>query len=100
MAVSGDMGMPGRENGKPGHGAPPGHAGPASPALWFAEHGAGEPLVLLHGGLTDARFFSGNVPALADRFHVYTPDARGTGTPLTCPGRSPPNCSWRTRWPS
>ena len=31
---------------------------PAGPALWWAEQGTGEPLVLLHGGLTDARFFS------------------------------------------
>src|ERR1700721_3100706 len=55
MAVSGGMGGPGHENGTPG------------PALWWAEQGTGEPLVLLHGGLTDARFFSAKVPALAER---------------------------------
>ena len=80
MAVSGDMGITGRENGTPGH------AGPAGPALWWAEQGTGEPLVLLHGGLTDARFFSANVPALADQFHVYTPDARGHGHTPDVPG--------------
>ena len=80
MVVSGDMGIPGRENGIPGHTGYPG------PALWWAEQGTGEPLVLLHGGLTDARFFSGNVPALADRFHVYTPDARGHGHTPDVPG--------------
>src|ERR1700722_13811427 len=74
MAVSGDMGVPGRENGTPG------------PALWWAEQGTGEPLVLLHGGLSDSRFFSGNVPALAERFHVYTPDARGHGHTRDVPG--------------
>ena len=74
MAVSGDMGGPGRENGTPG------------PALWWAEQGTGEPLVLLHGGLTDARFFSANVPALAERFRVYTPDARGHGHTPDVPG--------------
>ena len=74
MAVSGDMGAPGRENGTPG------------PALWWAEQGTGEPLVLLHGGLTDARFFSANVPALAERFRVYTPDARGHGHTPDLPG--------------
>jgi pimeloyl-ACP methyl ester carboxylesterase len=74
MAVSGDMGVPGRGNGTPG------------PALWWTEQGRGEPLVLLHGGLTDARSFSGNVPALAERFHVYTPDARGHGHTPDVPG--------------
>jgi pimeloyl-ACP methyl ester carboxylesterase len=46
---------------------------------WYDEHGAGEPLVLLHGGLVDARFFAPNLAALAERFHVYTPERRGHG---------------------
>ena len=46
---------------------------------WYDEHGAGEPLVLLHGGLVDARFFEPNLAALAERFHVYTPERRGHG---------------------
>lgn len=46
---------------------------------WYAEHGEGEPLVLLHGGLVDARFFDANLPALAEHFHVYTPERRGHG---------------------
>ena len=46
---------------------------------WYAEHGEGEPLVLMHGGLLDARFFDGNLPALAEHFHVYTPERRGHG---------------------
>lgn len=46
---------------------------------WYDEHGAGEPLVLMHGGAVDARFFEPNVGALAERFHVYTPERRGHG---------------------
>ncbi|PXY34508.1 hydrolase [Prauserella coralliicola] len=46
---------------------------------WYDERGDGEPLVLLHGGFGDARTFSGNLDALADRFHVYLPERRGHG---------------------
>jgi pimeloyl-ACP methyl ester carboxylesterase len=46
---------------------------------WYDEHGAGGPLVLMHGGLVDARFFEPNLAALAERFHVYTPERRGHG---------------------
>src|SRR4029450_9912401 len=46
---------------------------------WYDEHGQGEPLVLLHGGLVDARFFAPNLPALAEHFHLYTPERRGQG---------------------
>lgn len=46
---------------------------------WYDEHGAGDSLVLLHGGLVDARFFEPNIAALAEHFHVYTPERRGHG---------------------
>ena len=46
---------------------------------WYDEHGDGDPLVLLHGGLVDARFFEPNLAPLAERFHVYTPERRGHG---------------------
>ena len=69
----------------PGDGTP-GRTGRPGAAPWWAELGTGEPLVLLHGGLTDARFFSRNVPALAERFRVYTPDARGHGHTPDVPG--------------
>ena len=46
---------------------------------WYDEHGDGEPLVLLHGGLVDARFFEPNLGPLAEKFHVYTPERRGHG---------------------
>ena len=46
---------------------------------WYDDHGDGPPLVLLHGGLVDARFFEPNIGVLAERFHVYTPERRGHG---------------------
>lgn len=46
---------------------------------WYDEHGDGEPLVLMHGGLVDARFFAPNLAALSANFHVYTPERRGHG---------------------
>lgn len=46
---------------------------------WYDEQGEGEPLVLMHGGLVDARFFAANTPALAEHFHVYVPERRGHG---------------------
>jgi pimeloyl-ACP methyl ester carboxylesterase len=46
---------------------------------WYDEHGDGGPLVLLHGGLMDARWFEPNLAPLAERFHVYTPERRGHG---------------------
>jgi pimeloyl-ACP methyl ester carboxylesterase len=53
---------------------------------WYDEHGAGDPLVLMHGGLVDARFFEPNLGALAERFHVYTPERRGHGHTPDVPG--------------
>ena len=46
---------------------------------WYDERGEGDPLVLLHGGLTDSRVFEGNVAGLADRFRVFLPERRGHG---------------------
>ena len=48
---------------------------------WFDEHGAGEPLVLLHpgGGGVDSRAFAPNLGALAANFRVFTPERRGHG---------------------
>ncbi len=46
---------------------------------WYDEYGDGDPLVLLHGGLVDARWFEPNLAPLAERFHVYTPERRGHG---------------------
>jgi pimeloyl-ACP methyl ester carboxylesterase len=46
---------------------------------WYDEHGAGEPLALLHPGGVDARAFGPNVDALAARFRVLVPERRGHG---------------------
>ena len=53
---------------------------------WYDEHGSGDPLVLMHGGLVDARFFEPNLGALAEHFHVYTPERRGHGHTPDVPG--------------
>jgi pimeloyl-ACP methyl ester carboxylesterase len=46
---------------------------------WYADYGQGDPLVLMHGGLVDARFFEPNLGALAEHFHVFIPERRGHG---------------------
>jgi pimeloyl-ACP methyl ester carboxylesterase len=53
---------------------------------WYDEHGSGKPLVLMHGGLVDARWFEPNLAALAERFHVYLPERRGHGHTPDVPG--------------
>jgi pimeloyl-ACP methyl ester carboxylesterase len=47
--------------------------------VWYDEQGEGDPVVLLHGGAVDSRFFDQNVPALAERFRVITTDLWGHG---------------------
>ena len=46
---------------------------------YYEEDGAGEPLLLLHPGMADSRAWEGNMPGLAERFHVFRPDRRGHG---------------------
>jgi pimeloyl-ACP methyl ester carboxylesterase len=53
---------------------------------WYDERGFGDPLVLMHGGLVDSRFFEPNLGALAERFRVYTPERRGHGHTPDVPG--------------
>ncbi|MET8052631.1 alpha/beta hydrolase [Streptosporangium sp. NPDC005286] len=53
---------------------------------WYDERGAGDPLVLLHGGLTDSRDFTGNLDALAERFRLLLPERRGHGRTPDVPG--------------
>jgi hypothetical protein len=53
---------------------------------WYDEQGSGDPLVLMQCGLVDARFFEPNLGALAERFHVYTPERRGHGHTPDVPG--------------
>jgi pimeloyl-ACP methyl ester carboxylesterase len=53
---------------------------------WYAEHGTGDPLVLLHGAFTDASEFGATIPALAERFRLFTPERRGHGHTPDVPG--------------
>jgi pimeloyl-ACP methyl ester carboxylesterase len=53
---------------------------------WYDERGTGEPVVLMHGGLTDSRDFTGNLDALADRFRLLMPERRGHGHTPDVPG--------------
>jgi pimeloyl-ACP methyl ester carboxylesterase len=53
---------------------------------WYEDRGEGEPLVLLHPGMADARAFGPNIDDLASRFHVYTPERRGHGHTPNLPG--------------
>jgi pimeloyl-ACP methyl ester carboxylesterase len=54
--------------------------------MWHDQRGAGDPVVLLHGGLTDSRCFTGNLDGLADTFQLYLPDRRGHGRTPDAPG--------------
>jgi pimeloyl-ACP methyl ester carboxylesterase len=47
--------------------------------MWYDDRGEGDPLVLLHGGLTDSRDFTGNLDALASLFRLLVPERRGHG---------------------
>jgi pimeloyl-ACP methyl ester carboxylesterase len=47
--------------------------------VWYDEQGSGPPVVLIHGGAVDSRFFKDNVPALSDRFRVIAVDLWGHG---------------------
>jgi pimeloyl-ACP methyl ester carboxylesterase len=56
-----------------------GYAALTSGEVWYDEHGRGDPLVLLHGGAVDSRFFDQNVGMLAERFRVIRSDLWGHG---------------------
>src|SRR5437773_83422 len=47
--------------------------------LYYEIHGAGRPLVLLHGGLGAIEMFGPNLPALAERHRVVAVDLQGHG---------------------
>lgn len=48
-------------------------------SLWIEERGTGDPVLLLHGGMSDTADFETNLFELADRFHVIGYDRRGFG---------------------
>jgi pimeloyl-ACP methyl ester carboxylesterase len=47
--------------------------------LYFETHGAGRPLILLHGGLGSGEMFGSLLPALAERHQVIAVDLQGHG---------------------
>ncbi|MEI5103073.1 alpha/beta hydrolase [Streptomyces sp. PmtG] len=47
--------------------------------LAYRDTGAGEPVVLLHGGFLDHRMWDGQIAVLARHHRVIAPDARGHG---------------------
>jgi len=57
--------------------------------LWYAEFGAGDPLVMLHpgGGGIDSRALAPQSEGFTGRFHVFTPEQRGHGRTPDLPGR-------------
>jgi pimeloyl-ACP methyl ester carboxylesterase len=47
--------------------------------MYYAAYGTGNPLILLHGGLSSADAFQKQVPWFAQHYRVITPDSRGQG---------------------
>src|SRR5579864_3541715 len=47
--------------------------------LYYEIHGAGRPLVLLHGGLGSGEMFDPILPQLAEHHQVIAPDLQGHG---------------------
>jgi pimeloyl-ACP methyl ester carboxylesterase len=48
-------------------------------ATWYDEHGTGDPLVLLHGGMAAAESWGAQLPAFSERYRVLLPERRGHG---------------------
>jgi pimeloyl-ACP methyl ester carboxylesterase len=51
----------------------------AGQKTWYDEVGAGEPLVLLHGGLSSNETWGPQMPGLGEHFRVLAPERRGHG---------------------
>lgn len=47
--------------------------------IYYAVHGKGPPIILLHGGLGNSDHFAFQLPALVDKFQVILVDSRGQG---------------------
>ena len=57
---------------------------------WYDEHGSGDPLVLMHGGLVDARFFAPNLRAAGRALpRLHAGAARARAHAGRDPARSP-----------
>ncbi|MGO9115650.1 MAG: alpha/beta fold hydrolase [Thermoguttaceae bacterium] len=55
--------------------------------LAVADHGAGRPIVLIHGFPMDHSIWAQQVQSLASRYRVITPDLRGFGHSSVTPGK-------------
>ncbi len=47
--------------------------------IWYAVFGAGEPVIMLHGGLGNSNYWGNQVPELAKHYKVIVMDSRGHG---------------------
>ena len=47
--------------------------------MYYEESGAGDPVILLHGGFGGAHLFGAQVPTFAERYRVLVPEQRGRG---------------------
>lgn len=47
--------------------------------IYYEKYGQGFPVFLLHGNLGNGRFFSEQIPALAEHFQLFVVDTRGHG---------------------
>jgi pimeloyl-ACP methyl ester carboxylesterase len=47
--------------------------------IWYEVQGEGDPVIVLHGGLSDGTAWGLQLPALAERYRVFVPDRRGHG---------------------
>lgn len=56
--------------------------------MWYDDRGDGDPLVLLHGGLTDSRDFPATSTHWSTGFGYCSPNVGVTGIPPTWKGRS------------
>ena len=52
---------------------------PGGVRTYYEVHGEGDPVVLLHGGLSDADSWAMQAPVLAERREVFIPERRGHG---------------------
>ena len=63
--------------------------------LYYETHGAGRPLILLHGGLGSGEMFEPILPRWRSATRSSSPTSRGTGARRTSIGRSTSG-SWPT----
>jgi pimeloyl-ACP methyl ester carboxylesterase len=48
-------------------------------SMYFEAHGAGEPLILLHGGFGSADVWANQIPVFSKHYYVIAPDSRAQG---------------------